>query len=134
MPDLQARVRYALRAVLYLSENYRPEEPVTVAKIAAQTEVPAEYLAQILLSLKRAALANSTRGPGGGYWLVRPPAHTTVWDVVRAVERDAEFNPDAEVAEAPYDGPINRLWRRVAAKRREILSGVTLADLLEQTT
>ncbi len=132
MTDLQARLRYGLRAMLYLAENYRGEEPTKVRRIGAETAVPPKYLVHILLGLKRAALVNSTRGPSGGYWLLRRPALITVAEVVEAIEQDSADRGGPELVEVPYDHAINRLWQRMQLRRREFLSSITLADLLPE--
>jgi Rrf2 family protein len=130
MSDLQAKVRYAVRAALYLAENYRGEEPIKVHEIAAATDVPPKYLVHILLSLKRRALANSTRGPAGGYWLLRRPGLITLWEVVDAVENEDSDGEEELTSEVSYDRTINRVWRQLEDRRREFLSGFTLADLI----
>ena len=47
--------------------------PVTGREIAAQERLPADYVEQILLRLRRAGVITSTRGARGGYMLAKPP-------------------------------------------------------------
>ena len=46
--------------------------PVTGRDIAEQERLPADYVEQILLRLRRAGVITSTRGARGGYALSRP--------------------------------------------------------------
>lgn len=53
----------------------------------AETEaVPANFLAQILLSLRDHGLISSRRGNRGGYALARPAEDITLYDILMAVE------------------------------------------------
>lgn len=89
-------------------------------------------MVQILLQLKSAGLVQSIRGAAGGYNLAREPEEITLLDVMTVV--------DAQLGQTPTNssratGPIrvlHRTWKAVAAKERELLAGVTFADLVEQ--
>jgi Rrf2 family protein len=53
----------------------------------AETEaVPANFLAQILLSLRDHGLISSRRGNRGGYVLARSPEEISLYDILMAVE------------------------------------------------
>src|SRR5256885_16507812 len=52
--------------------------PVNGREIARQERLPADYVEQILLRLRRAGVITSTRGARGGYVLARPPAEESV--------------------------------------------------------
>ncbi len=132
MADLHARVRYALRAAIDLAEHYDGETPVKISEIADRTAVPPKYLVHILLALKRALLVNSTRGPSGGYWLVRPAHTILVSQIVDAVQpRGGKKAPDLE-DEVPSDRVINEVWQRAENARKQLLRNLTLAQLLPQ--
>ena len=83
---LSQTAEYALRAAVRLAELH-PEGPIRVDDIAADLRVPRNYLSKILHSLVKAGVCASTRGPHGGFQLVRPP------DQIRLVEVVGEFDP-----------------------------------------
>ena len=58
-------------------------------EVAAELDVPANYLSKILHTLSRAGLVNSERGPGGGYRLARPADRLSIADVVGAIDPNA---------------------------------------------
>jgi Rrf2 family protein len=130
MAELHARVRYALRAAIDLAEHYDGENPVKIGDIAARTAVPPKYLVHILLSLKRRLLVNSTRGPSGGYWLVRRPGRIKVAEVVDAVQSARARRDAPALEEVPCDRAINEAWRRAERARHDFLDRLTLEDLL----
>ena len=62
------------------------EGPITGREIASTERLPADYVEQILLRLRRAGLVNSTRGARGGYMLARAPMEISVREVISASE------------------------------------------------
>ncbi|MDX1577549.1 MAG: Rrf2 family transcriptional regulator [Gemmatimonadota bacterium] len=79
---LSQTAEYALRAAVYLAELHG-SGPTRVDDIAEGLGVPRNYLSKILHTLAKAGLLSSTRGPSGGFELVRPPGETPLLDVVR---------------------------------------------------
>ncbi len=57
-----------------------------VAEIAESEKLPADYVEQIMLRLRRAEIVKSTRGAKGGYVLARKPDSISVKDVLQASE------------------------------------------------
>ena len=73
---------YALEAALYLAEH-APDTPVRFDDIANELDVPRNYLSKILHSLARGGVLISSRGPGGGFRLARPPSELKLSEVLR---------------------------------------------------
>ena len=57
-----------------------------IEHLAQTEEVPANFLAQILLDLRNHGLITSRRGNRGGYTLARPPEDISLYDILMAVE------------------------------------------------
>ena len=64
----------------------RGKEPAKIRQIANATRVPEGYLAKVLLSLSKAGIVKSQRGPTGGSVLARPPEEISIYDVTEAVD------------------------------------------------
>lgn len=79
---------YALKALLDLSANSR--EPQSIEEIAGRQDIPAKFLEQIMLILKKGGFVKSVRGKKGGYLLSRGPQDITMGQVVRYVEGPLE--------------------------------------------
>ena len=77
--------KYATRAMLELAIQYA-NGPIRMEFIAERNNIPRKFLEQILLALKGAGFVESRKGPGGGYYLARPPEKITLGDVVRAID------------------------------------------------
>ena len=129
---VSAKADYAVRAAIELAGN--GDAWLTAEAIANRQDIPMSFLQKILHELRVARLVSSQRGPDGGHRLARPPEQLTVADILRAVE-----GPLAAVrGEAPeslrYRGaaePLQEVWIALRTNMRQVLEGVTLADLAE---
>ncbi len=112
------------------------EGPIAAREIAEQERLPADYVEQILLRLRRAGLVGSVRGVKGGYALAQGAERITAKDVIQACE-GATFEVNCDVR--PVDGRclperpcgVRPLWRLLARRIDEVLESVTVADLLQ---
>jgi Rrf2 family protein len=116
---------YALRAVVFLGG--RDGRPATTQRIAADTRVPAGYLAKVLQALGKAGLVDAQRGLHGGYALARPLDELTVLEVVNAVDPLKRIH-HCPLGLAEHRGNLCSLHRRLD-------EGIALIEsLFDQTT
>ncbi len=109
--------------------------PLSLTEIAYAERLPAGYLEQLVMPLRRAGLIEGTRGAHGGYELARPPAQLTVGAVVRALE--GPVAPVECLAIEYVAGSCDReigclsrpVWRRLKNSIDQVLDSITLADL-----
>jgi Rrf2 family protein len=131
---ISAKTEYACVAMLELASRFGSGEPVRIRKIAERHDVPPRFLVQILLQLKGAGLVASTRGAAGGYHLIRPPEQLSLGEVMQVIEGSS--NGNGQSCSASPDSPavkvLMKAWQDVAAKEREMLNGITFADLLSR--
>jgi Rrf2 family protein len=112
------------------------DSPTPARDLAEREGLPADYVEQILLKLRRAGLVRSVRGAKGGYFLARDPESVTVKDVMEAAEnRTFEVYCDAHRVNVTRCGPagdcsIRPVWRELQRRVDELLSSVSLADLM----
>ena len=76
---------YGVICALHLAKRAN-EGPVNGRDIAAREKLPADYVEQILLRLRRAGVITSTRGARGGYSLAKSPVETSIREVIQASE------------------------------------------------
>jgi len=126
---ISARTDYALRALVALAVEGRP---MTAEELATSQGLPANYLEAILLTLRRAGIVLSRRGPDAGYRFVTPPDQVTAAAVMRAVDGPlAEvqgLRPEATTYPETV-ASIQELWIAVRANLRRVLEVVTIAQL-----
>ena len=120
---------YALRAAVFLAESPARQ---TAHSVAAATHVPERYMSKLLQVLVDAGLADSQRGPSGGFILSRPPRAITALEVVQAVEpiRRIETCPLGLPEHCPTLCPLHQLLDSLAGIAESRLGGTTLADLI----
>ena len=112
------------------------EGPITGREIAARERLPADYVEQILLRLRRAGLVNSTRGARGGYSLARPADEISVREVIAASELGTfdlhcVTHPVGEERCAESQScSIRPVWMMLQRKIDDVLESVHLGDLL----
>jgi Rrf2 family cysteine metabolism transcriptional repressor len=126
---LTRRSEYALLALIHLART-KGEGYVAVAAMAETQGLPAKFLEQLLMALKRARLVQSQKGPHGGYRLARPAEKISLAEVIRLL--DGALAPTESVSTYFYEPtPVEREKRllRVFKEIRDLVS-----DRLEKTT
>jgi Rrf2 family transcriptional regulator, iron-sulfur cluster assembly transcription factor len=129
---------YSLLIALHLAKRGNGGDPVAARELAELERLPGDYVEQILLRLRRAGLVESVRGARGGYFLAREPSAITVRDVMTASEHQTfEINCDSHPVDAERCHPdsncsIRPVWRALQARVDDLLSSITLADLLKE--
>ena len=127
---------YGIICALHLAKRVA-EGPVTGREIAATERLPADYVEQILLRLRRAEIIRSTRGAHGGYALARPAAEVSVRDVIAASELSTfdlhcvSHPVGADRCADSGNCSIRPVWVLLQQKIDEVLESVNLSDLLE---
>ncbi|MDX1995932.1 MAG: Rrf2 family transcriptional regulator [bacterium] len=132
---LTSRSEYALLALIYLARQ-PAETYIRVETIAQQQGIPAKFLEQILLSLKRGNYVNSVKGHNGGYRLAKLPATITLAEIIRAL--DGPLAPTDSVSKNFYrptpiekEGGLVKVFEEVRDCMLDILENTTLADVME---
>ncbi len=130
---LTTKGRYAVTAMLDLALHY-DKGTVTLAHIAARQGISLSYLEQLFARLRRQGLVESTRGPGGGYTLARPPEEISVAEIVVAINEqiDATRCGGEQNCSGEERCLTHFLWEDLSDRIREFLSGISLADLVNR--
>jgi Rrf2 family transcriptional regulator, nitric oxide-sensitive transcriptional repressor len=121
---------YSMRAMACLA--LYPDRLVSTPELAAQTQVPVNYLAKVLQQLAGAGLITGRRGVGGGYRLARPASEIRMLEVINAVGSLKRIT--ACPLGLPNHGaslcPLHRMADRAAKATIDVFDGVTLHDLV----
>jgi Rrf2 family protein len=130
---ISTKGEYGIRAMIELAHRYG-ERYVQSAQIAEERQIPENYLYQLLITLRKAGLIRSRRGPQGGHKLARPAGQISLSEVVVALEGplDPVLCVQAEVAaECVFEGfcAVREVWQQVSDSTRGILESTTIADL-----
>ena len=130
---LTTKGRFAVTAMLDLALRHQ-HGPVTLAGIGARQSISLSYLEQLFGKLRRHALVESVRGPGGGYCLARPTQKVSVADIILAVDEplDATQCGGLENCQEDKRCMTHNLWATLNDKLYDYLNSVTLQDLVNE--
>ena len=131
-----AKCEYGIKAMLDLSINGRPDQPVQVRVIADRAEIPEGFLEQIMADLRKAGLVESIRGAHGGYVLAKTAEEINLADVIEAI--DGPVTPGGCLREEVDPGSgtsiavIQDVWLDVRDCVMDVLSTMDLAHLRQK--
>jgi Rrf2 family protein len=135
---ISTKGEYGIRAMLELTSRYG-QGYVQSSEIAAARNIPANYLYQLLITLRKAGVIRSRRGPQGGHMLARPPADINLAEVVMALEgplAPTACVQDDVVDDCPFGErcAVRGIWQKVTDATQRILLETSFADLIADET
>jgi Rrf2 family protein len=131
---------YAFKALIHLAGT-PSGQPVLIADLAREENIPKKFLEFILLSLRKGGLLQSRIGKGGGYTLAIPPGKITVGSIVRILEGDiapvqclstTNYARCEECLDEATCG-IRLTMADVNVALSTVMDGLTLADMIERS-
>lgn len=131
---ISTKGEYGIRAMIELARCYG-QGYVQSAVIAAARDVPENYLYQLLITLRKAGLIRSRRGPQGGHMLSRPPDRISLAEVVLALEgplAPVACVQDSIVHDCTFGDTcvVRGVWEKVTDATRRILEDTTFEELV----
>ena len=115
MISITTKSPYAVAALTELART--PDQPTAVGEIARRREIPAQFLEQLVATLRRGGVLRSQRGVKGGYTLARPADQITVLELV-------------ELLDGPLTVEGDDVFSEATAATRAVLAATTIADCL----
>jgi Rrf2 family protein len=136
---LSKRSKYAIKALLALADHERGE-PVRIADLAQEEQIPPKFLELILLGLKNQGILQSRKGKGGGYLLARDPADIYLGQIVRMFDGPLAPVPCASqtayvaCADCPDEAicGVHLAMKAVRDATAKVLDGTSIASLRRQ--
>ncbi len=130
---LTTKGRFAVTAMIDLA-LHNGHGPVALAGISERQKISLSYLEQLFGKLRRRALVESVRGPGGGYLIARPLGEITVAQIIQAVDEpiDATQCGGLENCQDDQRCMTHELWTNLNRRIQDYLAEVTLENLVAQ--
>jgi Rrf2 family protein len=85
------QTQYALRAVLYLAVNSRPNKKIGVNVVAEELDVPKQFLSKILQKLVNHKLLHSSKGKSGGFYMTKGNLNSNLRSIIEIFDGDGLF-------------------------------------------
>lgn len=83
--------KYGIRAVIYLAGKPRDNGKTGIKEICNDLDLPTPFMAKILQQLAKQKILNSSKGPHGGFSLMKDPKKITLLDIVRTIDGEEIF-------------------------------------------
>ena len=127
---------YAVRVLVHLA-SAPPGQKHPLNELAAATGVQESFLSKILQRLVHQGMLVSQRGSGGGFILNRAPEEISLLNVLEAIEGPTQLNhcvgESGQCSRKDWCG-VHPTWERAQQALTEVLGGVSVAQLAEETT
>ena len=130
---LTTKGRFAVTAMVDLAMRHG-NGPVTLAEISQRQKISLSYLEQLFGKLRRRALVDSVRGPGGGYCLAKDMPEMSVADIILAVDEpiDATQCGGKENCHDDHQCITHDLWANLNQHIFNYLGAVPLKQLVDE--
>lgn len=134
---ISTKVRYGVKALVYISEASKKGELARIKEISKAENISVQYLEQILFKLKNENIIQGKRGPNGGYKLSMLPEQLTLHKLYKILEdevRVIDCNENGRDKNCLGDNDscsINCIWSKLDKAMTKILKETTLAELIK---
>ena len=130
MIKVSKKSQYGLRAMVYLTKNYKSKKVCSTKLISKEEGIPFDFLEKIISLIERAGLVEGRKGVQGGYLLSRSPSKITVNDIVSVLEGE-ENMVDCSFCGRSKKCLTKNVWKRIDVAIHKTLKSITLADLIK---
>ena len=128
---LTSKGRYAVTAMLDVALHSQ-QGPVSLYDISVRQEISLSYLEQLFSKLRKHALVESIRGPGGGYRLGKNANDIAVGEVIAAVNESIDATKCNGKADCQGGEKCltHNLWQDLSDRISHFLNSITLGELM----
>ncbi len=126
---LSKTCEYALRAMIYISQQSRDGNMVNIKQISENIQSPELFVAKILQNLSRQGFLQSSKGRYGGFYISNEAAKISLADIVRAIDGNKMFEGcGLGLASCSEENPcpIHNEYKEARNKLYEIYGKTTL--------
>jgi Rrf2 family protein len=132
--NVSTKGRYALRALTHLAVSFtdRGNKPVSIKEIAEKEHISNRYLENIFVELRKAAIISSVKGEKGGFKLSKRPDLISVFDVLKAVEKETaptKCSADIKSCNNAEKCGIRSVWVKLDGVQSGFLKKTTLEEV-----
>jgi Rrf2 family iron-sulfur cluster assembly transcriptional regulator len=89
---LSSTSKYGIRAVTYIASQPKNNGKIGIKKISEDLDLPTPFLAKILQLLAKQKILSSSKGPHGGFSLLRDPKKITLFDIITTIDGNDIFD------------------------------------------
>ena len=125
--------KYAIRATIYLALHARGDEKVGIKKISGDLNIPSPFLAKILQTLVKKKMLASTKGPNGGFSLLKDARKITLFEIVTTIDGNDIFDKCLISMRSCHEEgtpcPVHNQYEPIRAEIMKLFQEQTINDL-----
>ena len=126
---------YALRALIYITQQTKDGGRIGIKDIAAGIDSPEYFIAKILQDLSRTGFLQSAKGPTGGFYLDNISLNRSLADIVKEMDGDKIFSGCAlglkECSET-HPCPVHNEFKHIRNNLEKMLNEMKIGDFVDQ--
>lgn len=133
--------RYGIRAVIYIASQPLENGKTGIKKISNDLNLPTPFLAKILQQLAKQKILSSSKGPHGGFSLLKDPKQITLLDIVNTIDGNDIFtncvmhNGSCDSVEKNnIKCPLHDDYEKIRNNIIKVFSNKTIFDLVKKAS
>jgi Rrf2 family protein len=138
---LSSSCRYGIRAVIYLASKPASNGKTGIKQISKDLDLPSPFLAKILQQLAKQKILSSSKGPHGGFSLLKDPRKITLIDIVNTIDGFDTFT-DCIMHNGSCEGvekegkhcPLHQDYEKSRKELIKLFSNRTIHELVIKST
>lgn len=83
---LSSSCKYGIRAVTYIASKSKDNTKIGIKQISEDLNLPTPFLAKILQLHAKQKILSSSKGPHGGFSLLKDPKEITLLDIIMTID------------------------------------------------
>jgi len=131
--------RYGIRAIIYLASQPVSNGKTGIKKISADLNLPTPFLAKILQQLAKQKILSSSKGPHGGFSLLKDSRKITLLDIVNTIDGTDIFTncvmhsgSCVSVEKENKKCPLHDDYEKIRVNLIKLYSSKTIYDLVKK--
>jgi Rrf2 family transcriptional regulator, iron-sulfur cluster assembly transcription factor len=135
---LSSTCKYGIRAVTYIASKSKNNSKIGIKQISEDLNLPTPFLAKILQLLAKQKILSSSKGPHGGFSLLKDPRNITLLDIVLTIDGSDPFDnciihnsSCKSVDDEKLICPIHDDYARIRASLIKLFSNKTIYSLVK---
>lgn len=128
--------KYGIRAVIYLALNCEGDSKIGIKQISKDLNIPTPFLGKILQSLAKHKLLSSTKGPHGGFGMLKKPEEISLMNIVEVIDGLDNFNACVlglpSCTEDESHCPIHKNYAGIREQLKTLFQSENIGELIRR--
>lgn len=125
---------YAIKACIYVASRKENDPKAGAAEISEKIMAPQPFTSKILKQLAREGIISSTKGPGGGFFMIEKQVNQPIIDIIVAIDGDKLFKGcvlGLSSCSETQPCPIHSQYEPIRTGLRQLMKNNTLGSLAQ---